>query len=58
MDERISTPRGNFKIRFSSMKEARENGFGFWFEHEGFQIVGDGIHAFAVAKEGKENEKA
>jgi hypothetical protein len=46
--DRISTPRGSFKIKFKSMTEASANGFYLWFEHDGYAIVGDGTHAYAV----------
>lgn len=47
-DERILTPRGTFRMVFSSLKEAEEVSFHPWFWHDGFQIVSDGTLAFAV----------
>lgn len=47
-DSLIETPRGWFKFKFFSMKEAKEAGFGFWFAHEGTAIMADGTHAYAV----------
>lgn len=51
MDKRITTPRGSFKIKFRSMEEANSNGFYLWFTHDGYVIVGDGIHAYAVERQ-------
>lgn len=48
--ETLTTPRGTFKIRFTSIKEANDNGFQLWFTHDGYQIVGNGTHAYAVEK--------
>lgn len=51
-EKRVQTPRGNFRIAFKSEKEANENGFYIWFEHNGQKIVADGERAFAIDYEG------
>lgn len=49
-EKRIQTPRGTFRVAFETEKEANENGFYIWFEHNGQKIVADGERTFAVEK--------
>ena len=46
----IETPRGTFKIHtvFENMEEARENGWGLWFDHEQYSILGKDNRVGAV----------
>ena len=46
--ESIKTPRGTFRVKFTSMQEANDNGYYLYFEHEGYAIVANGTLAFAV----------
>ena len=48
----IRTPRGSFKIHtiFSSEEEAREHGWGVWFSHNDFIILGRENRVGAVIK--------
>ena len=48
----IRTPRGAFKIHtiFSSEEEAREHGWGAWFWHGDFIILGKENRVGAVVK--------
>lgn len=38
---KIETPRGTFNmtIVFDTMEEARESGYGLWFQHENYLIL-------------------
>ena len=47
-DIRVETPRGCFRVIFSSIEEAKEVGFDPWLKHNGVHIVTDGTYAFAV----------
>lgn len=48
----IRTPRGTFKIHteFKSEAEARENGWGVWFSHEGTVILSKENCSGAIVK--------
>jgi hypothetical protein len=49
---RIQTPRGTFRIHtvFESIQEARENGWGYWFQYENYMILGKDNRTGAVVK--------
>lgn len=50
--ERITTPRGSFRIANLSGERMKEMGYGYHFDTEDglFTILGDGKRAFAVQK--------
>jgi hypothetical protein len=45
---RVKTPRGTFLVLYETEEEARAEGFGLWFTHNGVPIYGDGTVAGAV----------
>lgn len=51
-DFTIETPRGVFKIHtvYSSLEEARENGWGQWFSHEEYIILAKDNRVGAVVE--------
>jgi len=46
--ETCTTPRGTFKVLFSSLDEAYEAGWGLWHTAPGFVIVGKNNRAYAA----------
>ena len=55
VEMRFVTPRGTFKIHtvFESEEEARAMGWGLWFEHGQFLILGQDNRVGAVVELGK-----
>ena len=49
---KIQTPRGIFNIHteYESMDEAREAGWGLWFQHDNYLILGKENHCGAVVE--------
>jgi hypothetical protein len=49
---KLQTPRGTFNIhtQFASEKEASREGWGFWFQHEDYLILGRDNRTGAVVK--------
>lgn len=53
---KIKTPRGTFNIHtvFKNEEEARKEGWGLWFQHEDYLILGKDNCVGAVIKVGSE----
>lgn len=51
---KIETPRGSFKITklFDSVDEARTQGYGVWFQHQNYIILGKDNRVHAAVKVG------
>jgi len=52
IDITFETPRGNFKMHtiFDNMEEARKHGWGLWFQHHEYLILGKDNHIGAIVK--------